>query len=151
VSLPLQAVDRLFERLVATYGRQFVNLYDGIDMNAVKSTWAHELSGYAHSLKAIAWALENLPDRAPNAIVFRSLCRQAPATEPPFLPSPKLDMARVATELSKLGALKANLSQKPVPGRLDWAHRLKAKDQVDPRSVTQAVRALYRAALGQLD
>ncbi len=27
----------------------------------------------------VAWALENLPERCPNVIEFRNLCRQAPA------------------------------------------------------------------------
>lgn len=147
MSLPLPAIDRLFTRLMASYGRDFLARYEGQDPNAIKSSWAHELAGYANNLGPIAFALENLPERAPNVFEFRSICRRSPLPDVPRLSAPKLDLERVAAELSKLGALKADMSQKPLPGRLEWAHRLKAKDEHDPKSVTQTVRAMYRDAL----
>lgn len=123
MSLPLQAVDRLFERLTATYGRQFLSLYEGLDANAIKSSWAHELSGFSRNLHALAWALEHLPERAPNAIEFRNLCRRAPEAEVPRLPEPPANPERIREELAKLGpALKALASG----GRANtaWAHRI---------------------------
>lgn len=125
MSLPLQAVDRLFDRLAATYGRQFLNLYEGLDAAAIKTLWAHELSGFGGRLEAIAWALENLPERAPNVIEFRNLCRRAPATEVPRLPEPPADPARLRAELAKLRPL---LERKDEPvDRLAWARRIVAK------------------------
>lgn len=129
MSLPLQAVDRLFERLTATYGRQFLNLYEGLDAAAIKTSWAHELSGFGHNLAAIAWALEHLPERAPNAIEFRNLCRKAPEPETPRLPEPPADPQRLRAELAKLqpildAALKANKDD-----RLAWARRIVSRRQ----------------------
>jgi hypothetical protein len=146
MSLPLQAVDRLFDRLTASYGRQFVNLYEGMDMNAVKSTWAHELSGYGHNLKAIAWALENLPDRAPNVIAFRTLCRQAPATEVPLLPLPKADPERMRAELAKLAPLRAQVVAASGHDHKAWARRIVARhaagEKINPTSLLFARQAV---------
>lgn len=43
-----------------------------------KQVWADELGGFAEHPEAIAYALENLPERMPNAIVFKEICRKAP-------------------------------------------------------------------------
>ena len=51
MSLPLNAIDRLFDRLLATYGRDFSARWEGLDQGAVKSSWAHELAGYESRLK----------------------------------------------------------------------------------------------------
>jgi len=146
VSLPSMAVDRLFERLSATYGRQFLNLYDGMDANAIKSVWAHELSSFGMRLQAIAWALENLPERAPNAIEFRNIVRKAPEPERPKLPEPKADPQRLRAELAKLGPLVEAVRR---GDRLDpraWAHRIVARsDSGDP--VAPATLRIAREAL----
>lgn len=124
MSLQLQAVDRLFERLIATYGRQFLNLYEGLDPSAIKTIWAHELAGFAHRLPDVAWALENLPERAPNAIEFRNLCRKAPAPENIQLPAPPADPGRVRAELAKLRPLVAAAVVVGSNRNLDWARRI---------------------------
>ncbi|WP_298929174.1 hypothetical protein [uncultured Ramlibacter sp.] len=127
MSLPLQAVDRLFTRLTATYGRQFLDLYEGLDSNAIKTSWAHELSGYTTRLADVAWALENLPERAPNAIEFRNLCRKAPTTDTVALPAPPADPARIRSELEKLRPLIAAARAVGGNANLDWARRIVAK------------------------
>jgi hypothetical protein len=148
MSLPLQAVDRLFERLTATYGRQFLSLYEGLDANAIKSSWAHELSGFGGNLHAIAWALEHLPERAPNAIEFRNLCRRAPEPEVPRLPEPKADPARVAAELSKLGALAKRIEGSGGRPNTEWAHRIvnrsKAGERIAPAVLKMATDVVNR-------
>ncbi len=148
MSLQLQAVDRVIDRLTATYGQQFLRLYEGLDMNAVKSTWAHELAEFGRSRESmmrIAWALENLPDRAPNVMAFRTLCRQAPAVEAPALPMPKADPERVKAELAKLGHLRMPAA---TVDKRDWARRLIARhaagEKLNPTTLLfaqQAVRA----------
>lgn len=102
MSLPTKAVDRLFERLAATYGRSWTMQWADVPMADVKAAWAHELAGYTDNLAPIAWALENLPERTPNAIEFRNLCRRAPAPAAPRLPEPKADPERVRVELERL-------------------------------------------------
>ncbi len=125
MSLQLQAVDRLFDRLSATYGAAFLRGYEGVDPSAVKTVWAHELSGFAGNLQALAWALENLPERAPNAIEFRNLARKAPQPEAPRLPEPKADPARVRAELAKMGQMRSEVTRKSIDA--SWAHRIVRK------------------------
>lgn len=148
MSLPLQAVDRLFERLTATYGRQFLSLYEGLDVNAVKSSWAHELSGFGGHLHAVAWALENLPEQPPNAIAFRNLCRRAPAPDVPRLPEPKADPARVREELAKLGGVREAIVATP-RANTAWAHAIvaRAKDgeRISPTVLGMAQYVVNRA------
>ena len=76
-------------------------------------------------MNRIAWALENLPDRAPNAIQFRNLCRQAPAEIAPPLPMPAANPERVRAELAKLGHVD-KAKRMPVAGGHNpkaWAQR----------------------------
>lgn len=120
MSLPLPVVERLFERLIATYGNEFANNWATSNTANTKSMWAHELSGFEKNLGAIAYALENLPERAPNLIAFRNLCRLAPSAEPLRIESPKADPEIVKMVVAKLSA--------PVP-KVDpkaWAHRILA-------------------------
>lgn len=143
MSLSLQAVDRLFDRMAATYGRQFLSLYEGLDVNAVKTVWAHELSGFASNLHALAWALENLPARAPNAIEFRFLCRLAPAPEVQKLTEPAANPERMRAEMVKLGEILKDAGPK---SGTDWARRIIARaeggDRIAPCTLRFARQAL---------
>lgn len=120
MSLPAKAVDRIFHRLAATYGTEFMNRYAGVDDVDMKTVWAHELGGFASDLQSIAWALENLPERCPNAIEFRNLCRRSPRAETPRLDAPA-DPERVKSELAKLADMKPKATG--FDGK-DWARRI---------------------------
>lgn len=144
MTMPIKAIDRLFERLGATYGKQWTSMWEGVPISDVKTLWAHELVAYAHRLEDIAWALENLPARAPNAIEFRNLCRSAPRPQAPALPEPKADPARMKTELAKLGEVR-----KTTAGQVDhkaWARRIiaahEAGEKIRPVSLRFAREAL---------
>jgi hypothetical protein len=148
MSLPLQAVDRLFDRLSATYGRQFLNLYEGMDANAIKAVWAHELSGFGMRLKDLAWALENLPERAPNAIEFRNLCRKAPQPEEKRLPEPQFQPERLRAELAKLIPAVKSATRAAAHDGLAWARRIVARydngERIAPATLKMAKDALGR-------
>lgn len=105
MSLSTRVVDRLFERLLLTYGSEWVSLWRGADANEVKSLWAVELAPWAERLDALGWALEHLPERAPNLVAFKALCRQAPAPQAPALPMPERDPQRMAQALQALQGL----------------------------------------------
>ena len=141
MSLQLKAVDRIFDRLSATYGRDFTGRWEGLDQNTIKSSWAHELSGFANSLPSIGWALENLPERAPNVIEFRGLCRRAPQAEQPLLESPKFDKAIAAMVTD---GLRKTLADQPIAGRLDWAKKILD----NPAGRTPTVVQMAKNAMG---
>ena len=84
-TIPSSWVDRIFARLQGVYGREFTGQFSVIDQNGndaglenAKTVWAQELGTFAYNSDAIAFALLNLPERAPNAIKFKELCRLAP-------------------------------------------------------------------------
>lgn len=146
MSLPIKAVDRIFLRLLATYGTEFSGRYSGVQDGDLKSMWAHELAGFASDLPSIAWALENLPERCPNAIAFRNLCRQAPRAEVPQLPEPKADPERLRAELARLQPLReAIVATSPVDHKA-WARRIVARAEAGER-VNRASLSMARSAL----
>lgn len=84
-TIPVSWVDRIFARLQGVYGREFTGQFSVIDNNGndigmenAKLVWGQELGCFALNPDAISFALLNLPDRAPNAIKFKELCRLAP-------------------------------------------------------------------------
>ena len=132
MSLSIQAVDRLFQRLAATYGANWDRSLGIAPIADVKTVWAHELSNFGDRLTAIAWALENLPTRCPNVIEFRNLCRLAPMPEAQRLPEPKADPERVREELAKLAPLMRRPAAQ-IDGR-DWARRILQKHEARARN-----------------
>lgn len=158
MSLPCAVIDRLFKRLAATYGAAWDRALGAAPVADVKTAWGHELAGFGgdEGLQAIAWALAHLPERCPNAIEFRNLCRQAPAPDRPALAPPpaKADPDRVRAEFARLADLRERLGQ-PVGGeRLDWARRILARRdsgaKVSPTVAGMAADALAgRCALPQ--
>jgi hypothetical protein len=146
MSLHIKAIDRLFERLAATYGAQWTRQWQDVPMADVKTAWAHELDVFSGSLHRLAWALENLPPKCPNVIEFKSLCRQAPAPEVPRLPEPKADPARIAAEMSKLGELRAKVTKGATQDRLAWARRIVARHTACER-MTPTVLKMAKDAL----
>lgn len=84
--LPLAWVDRIFMRLQGVYGREFTAQFSVIDpttgmdvgIENAKQVWSEELGSFTDWPEAISYALKNLPERSPNVIRFRELCRHAP-------------------------------------------------------------------------
>lgn len=147
MSLPLPWVDKIFEQLTLTYGQQFLGRWRDVDLNAVKSDWASQLSGLQGFPKGIAYALENLDaEKPPTVLMFKALALRAPRPDLPRLDEPKADPARVAAEFAKLAPMRDTLKNAPA-GRLDWARALKAKDEMSPKLVTSTVRKMYQDAL----
>jgi len=141
------AIDRIFQRLAATYGAAWDRSLGQVPMADIKTVWNHELAGYLQrrqSMLSIAWALENLPERPPNAIQFKNLCRCAPCADTPALAAPAADPERMARELERIQPMMAERIQ--TDGK-EWARRLqRAHEQGLVLNLNQ-VRC-YREALG---
>lgn len=146
MTLPIKAIDRLFERLSATYGAAWTRQWVDVPINDVKSAWAHELTGFSGHLESVAWALENLPERCPNVIEFRNLCRRAPMPDLPKLPEPKADPERLKQELSKLGEIRAKAVASTTVDHKAWARRIvgryEAGEKLNPNTLRFAREAL---------
>ena len=144
MSLPAAWVDRIFDKLALTYGRDFLGRYEGLDLNAVKSDWAHELSGFFSHPSAIAHALVNLPDRAPSVIEFRKLARMAPVTEVPRIEHSPAGKERISSELKRLAPV---LKSRTTTDFRDWARRIVARHEGGDK-ITRAQLTMAKDALG---
>lgn len=152
MSMPTKAIDRLFERLAATYGASWTRMWADVPMGDVKTAWAHELSVYTGRLDAVAWALENLPPKCPNVIEFKQLCRQAPRPPEQQLPAPKADPERVASELSKLKEVfKAMAPSAHAVDPKGWAKTILAREKAGERLNPTTLRFAREAMRAHLD
>ena len=145
MSLPAKWVDALFTKLTLAYGRDFLARWEGLDICDVKTDWGHELAGFVNHPEAIAYALANLPPKAPTVLEFRALCRRAPVKDAPRLESPAANPERVRAELAKLGDLRG-VAVKRVGGR-DWAQPIIDKAERGER-VSPTVLRMARQAKG---
>ncbi len=113
-----EVIDRLFTRLAATYGAEWVRQCEATPMSDIKTVWGHELAGYITHLSAIAYALDTLPERCPNVIQFRNLCRAAPAKTVKQIEAPKANPEFVAKVLAQLSDAPPQVDGK------EWARRI---------------------------
>lgn len=130
MSLPVAWVDRIFDKLTITYGRDFVGRYEGLDIKNVKTDWAHELSGFFVHPSAISYALANLPERAPSVVEFKRIARLSRPPEVPQIEvAVKADPERLARELQRMTD-----RAKHQRTHRQWAYDLIARhDGGDPR------------------
>lgn len=145
MSLPALWVDRIFDKLTLTYGQAFLRRWQDIDMNAVKSDWSHELSGFDQHPKAIAWALQNLPpEKPPTVLEFRALARKSPDETAPQIEHSPAGKARIAAELAKLG----HITKTPAAGKdyRTWARVIVARHAAG-ENITRAQLSMAKDAL----
>lgn len=145
MSLPAAWVDRIFEKLTLVYGRDFIGRWEGTDLNAVKSDWSHELSSLFTQPSAVAYALQNLPEKPPTVIEFRRIARGAPLPEEPQIEHHAAGKERIASELAKLAPIvKARHAR---ADSLDWARRIVERSLhgvVDPLPLKWAKEVLAK-------
>lgn len=102
--LPSSLVDAIFAKLTIRYGQAFMAQWRDLDIAYVKADWSEVLAGFDRD--DVAFALSILtPDKPPNAMQFRELCRRAPVKPVPALPQPPVDPVRVAAARAKLREL----------------------------------------------
>ena len=142
MALPLSWVDRIFDKLMLTYGRDFMGRWDGLPMASVKADWAHELSGFEEHPESIKHALLSVnPAKSPTVLEFRNLAANAPKMADKALPLPPQNMKFVNSVLAGVDRNRAPVGMK------DWAHRLQARHDAGDRLNGNQIRC-YRAALG---
>ena len=144
-SLP---VEKLFKRLAETYGASWDRSLGQAPIGDIMSRWADQLSGYFQTrdtMKAVAWALENLPERCPNVIEFRNICRAAPAQVLPALDQPKASPERIKAELDKLAPLRVSAGQISTSDPKAWAHRIIARHEAGDRILGYSLRCAQDA------
>lgn len=145
MSLPESWVKRVFDKLTLVYGHRFLGRYSGIDLDAVREDWAHELRMYAQAPQAIKYALEHLPEGDPPTVLeFRALCNRRPHDPVPMLPPSKPDpeKARQAAEAVR-GAFTSRQDTHA------WAYALQER-HARGETLTPAQIAAYKDALAEV-
>ena len=141
MALPLPWVDRIFDKLMLVYGRDFTGRWDGLPMASVKTDWAHELSGFEAHPEAIKHALLSLnPAKPPTVLEFRQLAANAPKMAAIELPPPPVDKVFRDSLVSRIG-------KRESVGMKDWADTLRCRHVACERLNANQIRC-YRAALG---
>jgi hypothetical protein len=103
----IKAGDYIYSQCAATYGAEWERSIGKAPIADIKTAWLNALEPFKNSKRRIVWALQNLPERCPNAIQFKALCLQAPAEPVLALPEPAADPQRVAAALAKLAPVMA--------------------------------------------
>jgi len=125
-----RGIDRLFEKLAIRYGSAFLDQWKGVPLEDVKADWVEELRAFAHAPEVFAWALDHLPERAPNVTVFKALCRQAPRKPAPALPAPPVNPERAREAFA---AVAEALRPKEHADPKQWARDLIARHEAGAR------------------
>ena len=74
--MDIRVIKIIFKKMKLTYGKAFIDQYRDVQMQEVMQNWAKELAGFRPH--EIDYVLERLPDKPPNVIQFRAVCRMAP-------------------------------------------------------------------------
>lgn len=144
-----RVIDRLFQRLAATYGADWDRSISTAPLADIRTVWAHELQGFTGRLWRVAWALENMPERCPNVIAFKNLCRAAPDSAAPAEAreaAPAIETTTIDPSIKKMmiDAMKSKIEN---VGMKDWAYALKARDEAGEKLNANQIRC-YKNALG---
>jgi hypothetical protein len=156
MSLPGPWVDKIFEKMLLTYGSTFSHRWSSVEVDRLKADWAHELSGFQQNPAAIAYGLQHLPpERPPTVLQFRASCLLAPELAPKQLPAPPADPKVVAVVMDQMKAatdqMRATTSAKKDPRA--WAYALKERDEAQDEHtppnerITITQRTMYKNAL----
>lgn len=142
--LPIEWINKIFERLTLVYGKAFTDRWRDIDLDAVKMDWRRELARFESRPSALTYALDNLPEKPPTCVEFRNLCANAPAPRQEakvieFVPANKAKMAEALRQIDTT----IKCAQRDPKG---WAKRIierhKAGDKVSDISLRFAKQAL---------
>lgn len=141
--LPLEWVDRIFSKLTARYGRDFLSQWEGVEIGLVKADWAEELSGLQSRPDAIKHALEHCGVKPPkNVIEFKEACNRAPVRPLLAIAAPVANpdvIERAIAAARELTKFKGD--------RLDPIRRLRERELEGDKRLTRFQREFWRIVL----
>ena len=144
--LPSAWVDRIFDKLTLTYGHQFLGRWSGLDLDAVKRDWAHELAGFESRPEAIKHALQHLPVNEPPSVrQFVAACISAPLPAAKALPPPKPDAQFVGQIMQRLATAKAESSERLTPAQQCERNIYAAAARYNGGVLTPAQKAMLKS------
>ena len=123
--LPQSTVDLIFAKLSVAYGHRFLSIWDGNSLDVVKADWAQQLAEVRND--RILWALQNLPERAPDAPTFRALCARMPQLREPMAALPDVQKKPAPAVMRVFAEAIKNEKPSTEPRRICWARSYIAK------------------------
>lgn len=75
---PDDFVVQIHSALAVRYGRRWLAMWAGLEMELVRADWRRVLRDYAGNPAAVMHALDNLPEMVPTALEFERLCAAGP-------------------------------------------------------------------------
>ena len=88
-SVSPDAVDRLFQKFAAMYGKQWLEMWSGIPMDVIKAEWSRQLEYMP--MEAIRLAVEHIERNnkfPPTLPELRALCEQFKPRKTPLMAIP---------------------------------------------------------------
>ncbi len=142
MSLPLPWIEKIFLKMSLTFGKNFLQTWEGIPIEDVKNDWAYELRGFIKSPAALAYGLSICVEGKPPTVAeFRAACARYNAAPGLMLPasqaSPEIVQSYIAN-IKTLGQM--------VTGDKDWAKRLQHRHEGGDTLSPNQIRC-YRQAL----
>ncbi|CAN7408777.1 hypothetical protein LJR074_002587 [Acidovorax sp. LjRoot74] len=106
-------VVQIHSALAVRYGRRWLAMWAGLDMELVRADWRRVLRDYAANPTAVMHALDNLPEHVPTASDFRTLCASGPRPAWQPLPPPVTSAQGKAVMRELLARLQAPSETQP--------------------------------------
>lgn len=100
-------VVQIHSALAVRYGRRWLAMWAGLDMELVRADWRRVLRDYEGNPAAVMHALDNLPEGVPTAYDFRQLCAAGPRPACQPLPPPATSEAGKRVMRDLLARLRA--------------------------------------------
>ncbi|MBD9395150.1 hypothetical protein [Acidovorax sp. ACV01] len=141
-------VVQIHSALAVRYGRRWLAMWAGLDMELVRADWRRVLRDYAGNPSAVMHALDNLPEQVPTAVDFRTLCAAGPRPAYAPLPLPATSEAGKAVMRELLARLRAPDAAPPKAWADAIADRVARGEHVSlaAREAAASVRARRSAA-----
>lgn len=140
-------VVQIHSALAVRYGRRWLAMWAGLDMELVRADWRRVLRDYAGNPRAVMHALDNLPEQVPTAVDFRVLCEAGPRPAWQPLPPPHTSDKGKAVMRELLARLRAPSLDQPDRAWADAiADRLARGERVSRAAREAAASVLARRA-----
>lgn len=140
-------VVQIHSALAVRYGRRWLAMWAGLDMELVRADWRRVLRDYAGNPTAVMHALDNLPEHVPTAADFRALCASGPRPAWQPLPAPATSAQGKAVMRELLARLRAPGAAAP---SLCWADAIDervARGEYVSRAAREAAAAVRARAV----
>jgi hypothetical protein len=142
----------LWRKMMFIYGARFLDMWEGVDVNEMQTTWTDALRGMSRDDLQRGVAALYRTRHPPTLPDFLELCKPVPAmyrANPLALDAPRTPPEQAREQLAKLRDIANDLLRKngvPLGGGIRWAYRLLQRAS-DGENITQHQIAFAKEAI----